>query len=993
MRSWKKPTPETVERVLSSFEKETDRQYFFSRLNNPRWIQPLAERGCFGNPPNIRHLPDGYVQCPFWPELEYLKNICKDAPSEIVENIIQIVLELPPVENPIVYEEIVEMALYLDGLRSARLKSKVLEFARLDRQFRESIYPRLLGKWTAEGQTDAALELASILVKFDPDPKAEEKKKKYNEIGRNQSENHKDNVTLMMTTMLEPVARYSSIYVELLDEGIRPLVESEPYKVALMLIDATDTMISLGKHEDELASDTSTDFMEIWCRRLTKPRRDFPNLQETLVNTLTCACEYVWNRSRDLFGDLDAALRDQRWDVFKRIRQHLYGLNPSEHTRPLIREFILTHDNYSKTHYGYEFQQMVRMACEYFGAELLTVKERTRIFNAILGGPPKEIYREFMGEHFTDSKFEREKKTFHHRQLRPFARVLFGRYSDYFEELQASNPADELTDESYSPVNKSVGGTVRSRSPKSHQEIANLTDQELLDYINRWDNEHQDRGDWLIAITIDDLAGAFRIVFRDHIIPSDVRLNFWIENRDNIRRPIYVRSIVEVMKDNVKAKNFDKLDEWFAFCRWVLTNPDPEDEEANRFGRVGDESSKSPNWRHSRRAVCDFVEDCIRLGIDLPFSFRGKLSELLEMLCTQYDSVLDNDNPVLLDRDDQFAEAINTTRGSAVNKLVNFGLWVLRHDDGADVSEVTAILEQRLGAESNYPLTLPEYAVLGRQFGSLFHLDEQWAVSRKSRLFPQNDFTAWREAFGSYLKRNHLNIPMFEVLRDDFEFALEHLDCLKQGEWTGVNSAFEYLGQHLFKCYIWDLYPLRGELSLLNRFYKESSNERAIWARLFGQVGFLLRNTGKQLDPVLVDRIATYFEWRLEVGEPTELKEFVYWLEAECIDGEWRLSAYSRILDLFEKENWDQWKDQTARLPSRAMHSIGKMIPAYTTGAIDCLAKLIESMPTRGVYYIPTEDAKTILGAGRDHDDETVRKKADEIRENMLKRGFLSVKD
>ena len=201
------------------------------------------------------------------------------------------------------------------------------------------------------------------------------------------------------------------------------------------------------------------------------------------------------------------------------------------------------------------------------------------------------------------------------------------------------------------------------------------------------------------------------------------------------------------------------------------------------------------------------------------------------------------------------------------------------------------------------------------------------------------------------------------------------------------------LGQHLFTYYLWDVYPLKGDRSLIERFYLKTDGERKHWATLFDHVGHSLRNTGRHLGEGLKDRLVAFFEWRFEVGEPTELQEFVFWLEAECLEAEWRLTAYSRILDLLQNLDADQWKDQTARFPSHAMKSLREMLPMHTAGAVECLAKLIDSMPTSGVFYIPTDDAKAILKAGRDHDDESVRKNAEHARENLLRRGYFSVMD
>ena len=216
----KKAEKRGAERTLALFENESDRHYFFSRLKNPRWIQRLSERGCFNSPPGIRYLSDDHVQYPFWPELQYLKNVCKDVPNEVI----QLVLQLPETDNPRVYESILEIALELEGEQSAQLKPKMLEYAKLENQFLPYEYPKLLAHWTAEDQTEAALELASILVQFAPDPQAEAKQRQRKEI-------HGDEIASMMA-VLNPAPRFDDNYQQILDEGVRPLAEREPYRVA-----------------------------------------------------------------------------------------------------------------------------------------------------------------------------------------------------------------------------------------------------------------------------------------------------------------------------------------------------------------------------------------------------------------------------------------------------------------------------------------------------------------------------------------------------------------------------------------------------------------------------------------------------------------------------------------------------------------------------------------------------------------------------------------
>ncbi len=901
-------------------------------------------------------------------------------------------LRLPQVDNPRVYANILDIALKLDGVRSVKLKPKMLEYARLEHQFFPFEYPRLLAYWTAAGQTEAALELANILVQYVPDPNAEEKQKQRREINEDHTDTVKDQMALMMT-VLRPMPRFNENYREILNEGVRPLAVNEPYKVARMLTDATATMIRLGKYQQELESGTSSDYSEIWCPRLDGSGDDDPEPGESLVRALTHACEKVYELACDSIDDLDLGMRNQRWNVFKRLRQHLYALHPNQRTKPWIRELILSHVDIGKSEHHYEFQQMTRAACEHLSAELLTIDQRTQIFEAILSGPHKGNYREKMDEQFTEKGFERRKRYFHRAQLRLFAPILFGKYADYFQELETDETAEEIADEDYMPFRELKGGRVSSRSPMSSEELANLSDKELLDYINEWQDEYWDTDDGFTEINIEALAGAFQTVFKGFIILNAERLEFWLKNRGNILRPIYVRAMISGIQDLVKAKDFEKLEEWFAFCRWVLTHPDSENEEAVGIGRLGDGSREHPSWNTSRRAVCDLIEVCVDVEVHVPLSARENLACLLEMLCTQYDWRLDQDRPVLLNREDQLTEAINTTRGRALDNLVKFGFWVRRHDDKASIPEMREIIEKRVNTEVSYPLTLPEYAVLGMRFGSLFHLDEEWAVSRKSHLFPRNDLPAWREAFGNSLRRGRPNRPIIVKLRDQFEFALEHLKCLNELEWAGGESGGDFLGQHLFTYYLWDVYPLKGDDSLLECYYLQTEGVRKHWARLFNYVGHSLRNTGRQLDEGFKDRIIALFEWRLEVGEPTELQEFVFWLEAECLEGEWRLNAYSKIVELLRNLNWDQPRNQTAQLQYQAIHSIREMLLKHTVTVVKCFTKLTDALPMSGRFYIPTDDARAILKAGLDHDDETVCENARQARENLLRRGFFSVLD
>lgn len=966
MKSWNQPTDEMIERVLSSVKKETDRQYFFSKLNNPLWVGPLRERGYFSNPPGAKQLPDGYLQYPNWPELAYLVKVAEEATDQAID----IVLALPKTDNPRVYDDILAIALNLEGQASARLLPKLVEYTELENQFLAHRYPELLQHWANQGNIDEALEIAKMLIPFRRDPRAQEKqqlrKKNPNASG----------------TALEILPRFHQWeYQQILEKGVRPLAEREPYQVSCLLIDVVESMIHLGKHPDDFEKGSDQDYSEIWCRRLDKPDRDYQDVKENLVQTLTYACELVYGNAPESIDALDQALRKRRWRVFKRLRQHLYASHPNDQTLPWIREQILGHEDYSKWEHHYEFQLMIRTACEHFGPSLLSKDEQNEIFDAILSGPSKEDFRKWMEERYSEEAFQQRQHYFHRMQLRPFAALLSGDVKRYFDELEDEARAEAVTDDNYSPYGGVIAGTVSYRSPKSVEDLQNLTGEQLLTYLNDWSEEHRDKDNWLVEINISALAGVFQSLFKEKIVQDDNRLAFWMANCERVARPVYVAAMLKAMLEIVKEKDFDNLSQWIEFCTWVLSHPDTTRVEGQPEPR--DESRDHPDWGSSRRSVVDFIDACTNKDVEAPVAARDGLAALLRQACCQFDWRLDHERPVLLNRDDPITEAINNTRSRALESLINFGFWVRRQLPEDHLPEVTEILAKRIADGAEIPLTRPEHALLGMHFGNLCILNRDWAAQQREIFFPQASESVWRDAFCSYI---HFNRPVkltFEILRSEFEYAIENLNILTTENGDGKELA-DRLGQHLFTYYLWEIYPLMSDESLLARFYDKTKDDRERWGKLFDHVGRSLRNSGRQLDKALTDRIIAFFDWRFEAAEPLELLEFTFWLEAECLDPVWRLQSYMKILDL------GQGKDVGLSLQVRALN---KLLPKHPALVVECFAKITDAMNQGTQIYISAEEAKPILKAGLNAEDPRVQENAERARENLLRLGRFDFMD
>ena len=460
-----------VERMFSLMEAKTANYvFFFENADDPSWIPHLLGRGYFSDPPE-KQVVDGQDHAPFWPPLLYLKRVARKDPAAVVD----VVQRLPKVDNYRIKLQILYIALALPGPQSTMLKAKVLDIDMHDLQIWGHSYVNLLRYWIDENEVDAALELLEILVQFEPDSRLEEKRDWYREHG------------VDITPPAEPGAYLGDWeYGEMFQRCIRPLSEKEPFRTAHVLVHATDEMVRLHVAEEPDGGRYWDDDSEFWCRKLDSTDGHYQESSDKLVEGLVYACGLVFEKEPELTKELDAVLRAPRWRIFRRLRQHLCARNLNALTMVWIREIIVEEGDYARRIHGYECQQMIRNACEHFGEDLLTIAERTTIFEAILSGPPKERYQGRLGYEFSDELFDLYTRDFHEKQLRPFSSVLFGEYLVYYQGLLRD--ADRVVlDENYLLIGESRGGAVMQESPIAPKELSEFTDSELLDYINQWD--------------------------------------------------------------------------------------------------------------------------------------------------------------------------------------------------------------------------------------------------------------------------------------------------------------------------------------------------------------------------------------------------------------------------------------------------------------------------------------------------------------------------
>jgi len=806
---------------------------------------------------------------------------------------------------------------------------------------------KLLNRWATAGSigVEAALRLCRELVFFRPDPQQAEKLRRRNENARD------------WTTSLEPSPPVRDHeYSELLKRAIRPIAEAAPLATATLLIQAAADMLLLDTGREPDAVDAArNDVSELWAPRLDRQTRPYPDPKADLIHTLTFACQLVYERrDKTDIRELDRQLRAARWYVFQRLRYHLYAAHPGL-TREWIRDEILNYRRYGEEESGFEFQRMVRTAIEHFGAELLSQTELDPILQTIINSPDKQ----FMAEQFTEEAYRRRQDYFQLRQFRPFAPLLFDKYAARYSALAEKYHA--LSDEDYVRYGDADVKTGVSRSPKTPAELASLTDDGLIAYLNEWENAGTDPDQWWVQTDFDGLASSFGQAIQQD--PS--RFTGWGARWQQIQRPIYLRRALQIAEKRV-AENLSEFPRWLELAEWIVSQQDmtPVGETPSDISRF------NPNWSSARRQVVDFIGVCIIKDVNVDVAWRGRIFHVLEQICVGPDYYLDSDMPIVTPRD-SLTDAINTTRGRAMENLLQYGFWTRRHLPDDNLDDVLNVLSSR--CQSRPQLTLPEYALLGASLYQLHNLSSSWLAENISVLFPREYLERWQASFAAYLKVNRAHPAVFDLLKSHLEFAVEHVSVLQKNDGT-TKDAVAALGEHLLDYFMLGLVPLTDTDGLLGRFYRKTNVSD--WAHLFDHIGRLLGNT-TTLKRDVETRIKEFFDARLATGEAAELKEFTFWLRAECLDLRWRLEALSRVLRV---------TNITEHL-SMLVEDLGKMVKSEPDLVVTCFRDLTEGLIGNSYFYLQPEHVKPILKAGLASDNPEAVHAAKIARDNLLKAG------
>ena len=747
MQSFKKPTDQQVDEAIQQLIQGGHESYFFDRLQNPEWIEPLRRKGFFNSPPApVANAENSSVSLPNWPPAKYLARMAIYVPDQVLA----IIRKTPPTENGIVLESFVDALLAMPSDMAATMASTASTWVGspynallLDKLARLAVH------FSKGGQTKPAIKVARALLQVD---------------GRSSDTLNK--------AALPPLSRRDEWeYERVLSILIADMMQAAPWETLTILANALRGAIGIK------GSGSDRDYSFIWR----------PAIEDHEQNSDRSLADHLIKAIRDeslklLDGDPENAtkllkvLRSHDTATFVRLELYLLSraveIVPGE-VASRLTDRVLFENPRLKHEYSALLEQ---------GYRFLDHNQQETIINWILSGPNTDDREEDFRTADGISAEEARRSFISHWQREKiawFGNVAPAELAALYADLVALDGAPlHPTFGSYSTFSE---GAI---SPITEEEVAGATIEEVVVRLREWKPSGKFMGP-----SREGLAETLKAaVAKDPAKYSDRAFEF--VNLD----PIYVNSLLSVFARKDLGQCFLDWDGIFSLARATvekddkLTDSDPDDDSWNT------------TWQTAKLTLAWLMQEVLRQD-RVPPRYSESAWLLLEELVQHPDPSPEDEAESVNLGSKPWDVALNTVRGSALLAVLEYGLWRLRHVQVASEQRRTfdefpamrVVLDSRL--DPAVDSSLGGRAVLGQYFPWLLLMDEQWASASASRIFPgsEMEIEQWRAAWGAYVLFNQVYDNVFESLIPQYGIAIERMSLLIEAD-SDLNGA---LARHL----------------------------------------------------------------------------------------------------------------------------------------------------------------------------------------------------
>ncbi len=814
--------------------------YFFSNLKDASWLPFLLEEGFFENPtpPETGTTDEGqtWFRYPNWPESRYLARIAAEAPEKITEAIERI----PDTANPRVHEDTILAATALPGELAARVALREQRWLARYKGHLMSL-PRpagnLLAHLARENQMRAAFALAGTLLKIVVNPTYE-----------NRSSHHR---------AVALVGDWE--YGEILESAWPPMMAADPERAFSFLCHRLAEVIELG-----FVAGSSFDPTYIWRSAIEDHAQNTGHsLLDTLIETVRDTALAEAEKGPEARDLVLAELARHDAPLFRRLALFvLAAFGTAQQVADVLAEEALFID----VNVWHEYAELLRKR---FGD--LDVEQRAPILALIAAGPDDRL-KDFQRERGEDEEgveaYGRHWRLEHYDLI---AEHLEGETKANYDAFLAEfGRPDHPT--FHSMITHWSGPT----SPYSAEELAEMGPTAVIETLRSWvpqddpERESKEGLARILEVTVEKDAEGFAAVATEFVDLD----------------PDYTRALLggfaKAAREKVAFAWMPVLD----LCEQVAAKPVTDTQ-------VGGEEAPA-RWLH--RTIVSLLSDGLKESeAEIPFEERARTWALIEP------HLEDPDPSTERDKDGEPATvAINSVRGEALHAAINYAFWVERalgdsFEGIGSLPELAEAVDRRLDPAIEPSLAIR--AVLGQWFVQFVRMDESWAKTLASRIFPSDPELAdsFSAAWNAYVVFNRAWISVFEILRESYGLAVERFEEVDEERYMAGNPR-EHLGEHL----VFLRFSGTADLAaggLFDRFWSAAPVE--IRKHVIRDVGWSLGHGNPQLSEEIRSRIVETWEWIVD-QDPKDreaLAEFGAWLGAHQLDESWLLAQSQRLLE------------------------------------------------------------------------------------------------
>jgi hypothetical protein len=943
------PKADTVDRALRAIEKGyAEYTYFFEQLSSPAWLRPLEDRGRFRlPPPPIRE--GQYIRFPEWPESRYLVRMARI--PEAQETVLRIALAIPASENSRVHDDLADIALSMQPSQSAALVPQICTAIPISvKLLLAEKVGELIVHLARGGQSQAALQLAGAALALGPDPR----------LTREASDKS--------LVSPEPQSHFRDWdYERIVSKAVPELIQYCGLEAVGLFCSLLDDAIRLSRKREE---DGGEDYLYIWHPAIEQGKNP-DHLPSFLLCAVRDATELLITAQPERFPEVIALLQDHKWVSFRRLEMHVarvfLGQGQTVAERVFQNPEIL--DQASLHH------EAVLLLKAAFAT--LTTETQQHILSWIDTGPSEESLRrwlEFIGHEIADDNIS---NLANQRRLDHFS-ILEGQLPDPYQakydelktQLGAPNPQDL--------VPNTEGGWISAQSPKTTGDLAQMSVAEVLNFLRNWVPGHD-----IFGPTAEGLGGAFAGVVSQR--PADFAV---LAEQMKDLDPTYIRSLLGSLTATLKRGEAWDWGPVLELARWVVAQG------REIPGRNGGLMDADPDWGWSRTAVIDLLSAGFKGGPErLPLVNRTVAWEVLRPLT-------DDPNPGLeAERGEKFDPSflsINSTRGRALDAVVDYAWWLRRCTDAERqaerqmpvtfelMPEVREILDEHLDIEKEPTLTIR--SVYGRHLSSFAGLDWDWLRSNVDRILPvgEADPPRFNAAWDSFIRFNQPNTVLLSVLMTAYQRAVQQTATPPLTKRNAV-SPEDRLAQHLMVYYWVGKLKFDAEDRLLDDFYSlapDALRGHAMWF-----VGTSISKWDDAAPVEVFDRLRDLLQRRLQASREAaspeafmkELANFGYWFISEKFEERWSMDTLLAILQLTKKTESEM--DVVKLLAERC--------PRYPVECVACLRLMVEGDRERWLLLGVEDDVKRLLRSAIDSNNTEASLSARRLTEHLIARGHF----